>query len=84
MSALKTFIEATEEIRIYENIRYPWNKTCNTPIFTGVPPHVMIMVEMEELKNVLKYQRKQVSADLRDELNKRHIGGDSFEASGIL
>ena len=78
------FIEATKEIRSYATIRYPWNKTCNTPIFTGVPPHVMIMVDMEELKTVLKDQRKHISADLRDKLNKRHIGGDSFEASGIL
>ena len=69
------FTEATEEIRSYATIRYPWKKTCNTPIFTGVPPHVMILVEMEYLKNVLKDQRKQISADLRDELNKRHIGG---------
>ena len=33
---------------------------------------------------MLKDQRKQISADLRDGLNKRHIGGDAFEASGIL
>ena len=44
----------------------------------------MIMVYMEELKTLLKYQRKKISADLRDELNRRHIGGDAFEASGIL
>ena len=44
----------------------------------------MIMVEMEDLKNVLKDQRKQISADLRDELNKRHIGGDAFKVSGNL
>ena len=78
------FIGATKEIRSYATIRYPWNKTCNTPIFTGVPPHVMILVEMEDLKNVLKDQRKQISADLRDELNIRYIGRDAFEASGIL
>ena len=57
---------------------------ASTFVITGVPPHVMIMVEMEELKNVLKYQRNQISADLRGELNKRHIGGDAFKASGIL
>ena len=44
----------------------------------------MIMVDAEELKTVLKDQRKQISADLRDELNKRHIGGDGFESSSIL
>ena len=67
------FIESTKEIRSYATIRYPWNKTCNTPIFTGLPPHVMIMVDMEELKTVLKDQWKHISADLRDVLNKRHI-----------
>ena len=44
----------------------------------------MIMVEMEELKTLLKDQRKEIAADLWDELNKRHIGGDTFEASSIL
>ena len=84
MHSKQVVIESTEEIRNYATTRYPWNKKCNTPIFTGVPPHVMIMVEMEDLKNVLKDQRKHISADFRDELNKRHIGGDAFEASGIV
>ena len=39
---------------------------------------------MEDLKNVLKDQRKKISADLRDDINKRHIGGDAIEASGII
>ena len=78
------FIEATKEIGIYATIRYPWNKTFNTPIFTGVPHCVMIVVDMEELKTVLKDQRKNISADLWDEINKINIGGDAFKASSIL
>ena len=78
------FIKATEEIRSYTTTRYPQKKTCNTPIFIGMTPNVMIMVDMEEPKTVLKDQQKQISADLQYELNKRHIGGDAFEASGIL
>ena len=74
------FIESTKEIRSYATIRYPWNKTCNTPIFTGVPPHFMIMVYMEELKTVLKDQWKNISADLRDVLNKRHIIGRCIQS----
>ena len=80
----KMFIKATKEIRSYVTFRYPWNKTCNTPIFTRVPPHVIIVVGMEELKTVLKDQRKQISADLQDDLNKRHIGGYAFESGSIL
>ena len=54
------FIEATGEIRSYATIIYPWKKTCNTPIFSGVLTHVIIMVEMEELKTVLKDQQKHI------------------------
>ena len=78
------FIEAIKEISSYTTIRYPCNKTCNTTIFTGVPPHVMIIFEMEYLKTLLEDKRKDIAADLRDELNKRHIGGYAFEASSIL
>ena len=78
------FIEATKEIRSYAVIRYPWNKTSNTPLFTGLPPHIMIMVEMEELKSVLKKQRSEIVGDARDELNRREVGGDAFIANEIL
>ena len=44
----------------------------------------MIVVDMEELNTLLKDQRKKIAAYLQDELNKRHIGGDTFEASSIL
>ena len=84
VSSSTMFIEATKGIRSYETIRYPWNKTCNTPIFTGLPPQVMIMVEMEELNTVLKDQRKQISAGWWDKLDTIHIGGDAIEASGII
>ena len=33
---------------------------------------------------MLKDQWKQISDDFQDELNKRHIGGDALEESGIL
>ena len=72
------FIETTEEIRSYATIRYPWNKTFNITIFTGVPPHVMIVVNMEELKTMLKYKQKEIAADLREKINKIHIGGDAL------
>jgi hypothetical protein len=42
------FIAATtDDIRRYEVCCYPWNKSSKTPVFTGVPPHVLMMSEME-------------------------------------
>ncbi len=31
-------------------IRFPWNKTASTPSFTGLPPHVSILAQIESLK----------------------------------
>ena len=44
----------------------------------------MIMVDMEELKNVLRDQWKEIAEDLQDELNKIHIGVYALEARSIL
>jgi len=35
-------------------VRMPWNKTANTPVFTGLPPHVSILTQIEALKVALK------------------------------
>eukprot|EP00562_Extubocellulus_spinifer_P026552 CAMPEP_0178640846 /NCGR_PEP_ID=MMETSP0698-20121128/16240_1 /TAXON_ID=265572 /ORGANISM="Extubocellulus spinifer, Strain CCMP396" /LENGTH=428 /DNA_ID=CAMNT_0020281325 /DNA_START=18 /DNA_END=1304 /DNA_ORIENTATION=+ len=31
-------------------VRYPWNKTPQTPELTGIPPHVAIICKLEELQ----------------------------------
>lgn len=31
-------------------VRYPWNKTSQTPKLTGIPPHVAIICKLEELQ----------------------------------
>ena len=41
---------ASPDIRQCAVISYPWNATDATPVFTGIPPHVMLMSEMEQLK----------------------------------
>ena len=37
----------------YVCTRYPWNKTSDTPIITGIPPDVLILAEFESLRNKL-------------------------------
>ena len=32
-------------------IRYPWDSTKYTPFQTGIPPHVMLLSEIEAMKN---------------------------------
>lgn len=79
------FIAASQlKIRKLAVIRFPWNKTGDTPLFTGIPPHVLLMASIETLKASLKSQQNQIISEMRKELDNRHVGGDSFQASKIL
>ena len=42
------------------------------------------MVEMEELKYVLRKQRQDIVMDLQEELDRRYVGGDTYQENGIL
>ena len=35
------FTRCPEDLRSLAVVKYPWNKTSDTPIVTGVPPHVI-------------------------------------------
>jgi len=49
------FIAASQlNIRKLAVIRFPWNKTEDTPVFTGIPPHVLLMASIETLRASLK------------------------------
>ena len=46
------FIKSSNNMRKYAKVECPLNKTNNTPEFTGIPTHVIIMNDTEELKSV--------------------------------
>lgn len=52
--------------------------------FTGIPPHVLLMSEMEALKLKLEVNRNKIESGLRDELDRRHVGGERFQMNEML
>ena len=49
------FIAASyKERNNFSQIRYPWNRTKNTPLFIGIPPHVALLSEVEVLKDIIQ------------------------------
>ena len=50
------FIGATETMRKFAVIKFPWNQTACTPRFTGLPPHVMMLVANQKLKEKIEEQ----------------------------
>ena len=60
-------------------VRMPWNKTANTPVFTGLPPHV-ILTKIEELKEALKMATDAIPDGVKEDLDGRRLGLESYFA----
>ena len=70
-------------IRNAAKIAYPWNKTEDTPSFTGIPPHVTILAQNEFIKKELLELKAMIPVSIGDELNQRGIGTTEFFTSRI-
>ena len=86
LRASPLFIAAGREksLRKHAVINFPWTSTSYTPFATGIPPHVMLMSELQELKASFEKQTMSVIDGLREELNKRNVGGDAYRADCVL
>ena len=71
-------------IRKYAVYKYPWCRTNNTPVFTGIPPHVVVMSELEAFKSSLEAQTGNLVGALKSEMDKRGLGGEGFQARILL
>ena len=61
-------------------VRMPWNKTANTPVFTGLSPHVSILSKIEELKESLKTAMDAILDGVKDDLDGQWLGSESYFA----
>ena len=65
-------------------VKYPWNATSETPPLTGIPPHVVLLNDMEKASQQLSSLRQQLKEDLNGMLDERGIGGNEFHTNAIL
>jgi len=61
-------------------VRMPWKKTANTPAFTGMPPHVSILAQLEEVKVALKMATDAIINGVKADLDGRQLGSESYFA----
>jgi len=59
-------------------VRFPWNKTGSTPSFTGIPPHVSILVQIEGLKSSLEETSDKIISGVKADLDGRRLGSQSY------
>ena len=65
-------------------VAYPWDSTVDTPKITGVPPHVLLMAEIEELKKKFDALQVTIRTDMKDALDERGVGGSEYHTNSIL
>jgi hypothetical protein len=59
-------------------VKLPWTKTATTPVFTGLPPHVVLLAKCEELKLELKQAKEDIIAGVKEDLDNRRLGSQSY------
>ena len=65
-------------------VAYPWDTTADTPKITGVPQHVLLMAEIEDLKIKFEALQIRIKSDMKDALDERGVGGSEFHTNSIL
>ena len=69
------FRDIPDEFLNIAQVAYPWNSTVDTPKITGVPPHVLLMAELEEIKIIFDALQNSIKNDIKDALDERGVGG---------
>jgi len=59
-------------------VKYPWNKTEDTPNFTGIPPHVSLLAEMQGMQEDLKMMKEDLNISFCEEMDGRGNGSEGY------
>ena len=78
------FRDIPSDIRVLARIAYPWDLTNNTPYFTGIPPHVTHMAEMEALKVEVANLRTTIVAEVGAAMDQRGFASKEHNTLKIL
>jgi len=71
-------------IRQHATICFPWSKTKNSPTITGIPPHVVLLAEMEALKNKFHELNRSLLSGIKNMLDERNIGTPEYYHQEVM
>ena len=79
------FIFTNVPLILKSNVRvsYPWDKDINTPVLTGIPPHILVLSQLDSLTRSQLKITNEVTDRMKNELDNRDIGGD-YHASKLV
>jgi hypothetical protein len=63
-------------------VKYPWDKTSDTPEITGIPPDILILAQFESVRGEMEAMKTSMTLNfehmLKSELDAREIGGSAY------
>ena len=81
--SVSIFSHCPERLRKLAVVKYPWNKSRDTPYLTGVPPHILMMSDMKRFEEKLNEVSSTMMEGMKEELDKRDVGGGMHHAVQI-
>jgi len=77
------FTDFPQVLKSKVRVSYPWDKDDNSPVLTGIPPHILVLAQLDKLTRSQLTVADDVVNRMRDELDNRDIGG-GYHASRLM
>ena len=65
-------------------VKYPWNETSDTPMSTGIPPHIAQLAKLELLQQTIASLKGDILGGMTEEMDKRGFSSTESKTSDIL
>jgi len=59
-------------------VSYPWSTNKNIPKLTSIPPHVVLLSELNKISRQVESFKEDFRQVLKTELDARELGGDKL------
>ena len=84
LCASPIFRDIPSDVMPLARIDHLWNITEDTPEFTGIPPHILLMLEIEELKHEIYSLKGTIINQLQDGMDKRGYSSTEHNTKTII
>ena len=84
LRAASLFRNIPSELKSLARIAHPWNSTSESPMLTGIPPHVSLLAQMEEMKESMASLESKLLSGLENMMDERGFASHEHNTTTIL
>ena len=82
-SSTSSFRDIPEDIVKLTQVKYPLNKTTDTPKLTDIPPHVVQLAKLKRLENKVDVMEEKIMTQMKAEMDQRGLSLNSYKMNKI-